>query len=82
MIIKELSFVAFCKVFKGHDDMLAGIGFTKHGTVDVLLTPMVTWHITRSAGLGDITVESEESEDYKAHTFTLDADDFDEITIC
>lgn len=82
MIIKELSFTVFCKVFKGRADILAGIGVTKHGTVDVLLIPTVTWHVTRDIRSGKVTLWSEESEDHKSSTITLTPEDFDEITIC
>lgn len=82
MIIKELAFSVFTKIFKEHDDLFVGIGFTKHGTVSVLLTPSVTWHVTRHAEIGKIVVSNEESEEYTAHVITLDVDDFDEITIC
>ena len=82
MIIKGLAFSTFCKVFKEHDCMFMGIGFTNHNTVDVLLTPAVTWHITRSSETGKVYVRNEESEEYKEHTFVLDAEDYQEITIC
>ena len=82
MIIKELSFTAFSKIFKEHDEMFEGIGFTKHGTVTVLLTPSVTWHVTRDTETHDVLVRSEASVEHKAHKFILSADDFDEITIC
>lgn len=82
MIIKELNFPVFCKVFKEHDDMVIGIGFTKHGTANVLLTPAVTWYVARNAETGKVTLWSEESEEDKSHTFVLNVDDFDEIVIC
>ena len=82
MIIKNLAFSVFCKVFKEHDDLFVGVGFTDHSTVDVLLTSAVTWHITRRVDSGQVTLRSEESEEHKAHLFFLDTEDFEEITIC
>ena len=82
MIIKELSFSAFCKIFKGHDDMLIGIGFTDHGTVDLLLTTAVTWYIARNAESSTVVVRGVASDEHTACTFTLNSDDFEEITIC
>lgn len=82
MIIKELAFSSFSKIFREHDEMLEGIGFTKNGTVTVLLTPSVTWHVTRDAETCEVLVRSEASAEHKAHKFIISADDFDEITIC
>ena len=81
MIIKELSFPVFCKVFKEYDGMVVGIGFTDHGTVDILLTPTVTWYVARNAESGTVMIWSIEDE-FSDKSFTLNADDFEEITIC
>ena len=84
MIIKELAFHAFCEVFKNQDDVLIGVGFTDHGTVDVLLTPTVTWYVIRDAETGNINIcgEYEDSGEDKEISFKLRADSFQEITIC
>lgn len=82
MIIKELSFSVFCKIFKEHDGVVAGMDFTNHGTVTILLTPNATWFVKRDTKLGKIVVWSEVTEEYTTHSFTLDFEDFEEIIIC
>ena len=82
MIIKELAFASFCKVFKKHDSLIDGIGFTNRTTVNVLLTSEVTWHITRYPDTGEVLIWCEESKGHEAHSFLLKAEDFCEITIC
>ena len=82
MVIKDLTFDAFSKLFVDKAALMVGVGFNKSGTVDVLLNLMYNWRVIRSA-TGDFALWYSEEEENTWHWIgELNVCDFREITMC
>lgn len=82
MIVKDLTFDAFSKLFIDKAVLMNGVGFNKSGTVDVLLNLKYNWRLIRTAIGGVALWYSEEDESTWHWLGELDVCDFSEITVC
>lgn len=82
MIVKDLTFDAFSKLFIDKAVLMNGVGFNKSGTVDVLLNLMYNWRLIRTAIGGVALWYAEENESTWHWLGELDVCDFNEITVC
>lgn len=84
MIIKNLAFDVFSKVFSDRAVLITGVGFNKSGTVDVLLNPKYNWRLIRTS-VGGVALwlwYAEEDKSTWHWLGELNVCDFEEITVC
>lgn len=82
MIVKDLAFDAFSKLFIDKAVLMTGVGFNKSGTVDVLLNLEYNWRLVRNTTGGVALWYAEEKESTWHWLGELDVCDFSEITVC
>lgn len=82
MIIKDLAFDAFSKLFTDKAVLMNDVGFYKSGTVDVLLNLKYNWRLIRTAVGGVALWYAEEDESTWHWLGELEVCDFNEITVC
>lgn len=82
MIIKNLAFDAFSKLFSDKAVLITGVGFNKSGTADVLLNLKYNWRLIRTTVGGVALWYAEEDESTWHWLGELNVCDFKEITVC
>ena len=82
MVIQDLAFDAFSKLFIDNAVLMNGVGFNKSGTVDVLLNLKYNWRLIRTAVGGVALWYAEEDESTWHWLGELEVCDFNEITVC
>ena len=78
MVIKNLSFLVFTKLFKGHPELILGIALEETGTMTLMLSLEYFWEVHR--GAGDVRIFY--SKDGKSEKLgSIDVRDFEKIEI-
>lgn len=82
MIIKDLAFDAFSKLFIDNAVLMNGVGFNKSGSVDILLNLKYNWRLVRTSVGGVALWYCEDGESVWHWLGELEVCDFNEITVC